>query len=512
MKHLVKSVLAVSAISLLVGCANTTTTTTTDKTADTTGVTVMPSFFTGVGGLMRGTFLDNFVVGLDYTCSLSGYNGQTSASGRFDYETGDTVTFSIGSYPLGSALADEFTTPYNLFPANRTCAINVAQLLQTLDIDDNPENGIILDPALVANIDNLIPICDLDFDTKMEVALGEPLVSEEDARTHLNQTLEDNGVEYTNDYSASYVETHEFGGSSYTIKDMEFSPDGSKLYAPLTGEDELGVLDVNTGDVRFIDTDGNYVRNIKISSDGSTAYLSDPDEDYFIFINLVNETFINSIELNTDTPIALDITSDGTKAYAVGHYGIWSVPLGDPENVEDNDATQLSNLDDNYYNSAVLSSDETKVYMCNDSSEFTIYNITTNTYEIIDISNKCNNLVLNSDETRAYTASKSAGIDVIDLTTSTLIDTIIDISDSETFNDVADLKITSDDDALFVADVDSYYTLYIVDLNDNNSVTQVTEDNENCPEPRSLEISPDETKIFMGCYNTYVAEFDIIKN
>lgn len=142
---------------------------------------------------ITGQFLDSAVSGLTYTCS-SGATGLTDVSGHFTCSRGDTVEFSINGYVLGSAPAADIVTPISLFTKNQTAQTNLAQLLQTLDSDGNPDNGIALDPksqgamALSADVD--VNFTQADFDSAIASHIGSVLVDEKTANTHMNLTLQ----------------------------------------------------------------------------------------------------------------------------------------------------------------------------------------------------------------------------------------------------------------------------------------------------------------------------------
>jgi hypothetical protein len=90
-----------------------------------------------------GVFIDSPVSGINYR-TASG-SGQTNASGEFSYVVGETVTFSIGNIDLPSAPANSTITPLNLAnttDVNNQVVSNILVLLQSLDTDGNPSNGI----------------------------------------------------------------------------------------------------------------------------------------------------------------------------------------------------------------------------------------------------------------------------------------------------------------------------------------------------------------------------------
>jgi hypothetical protein len=92
----------------------------------------------------QGIFLDAVVEGLAYRSG--GQSGKTDPNGVFTYETGKDIRFSLGGIALGSALGQSLITPIELVTeatdANHPAVINRLRLLQTIDDDANPSNGI----------------------------------------------------------------------------------------------------------------------------------------------------------------------------------------------------------------------------------------------------------------------------------------------------------------------------------------------------------------------------------
>jgi hypothetical protein len=102
---------------------------------------------------VTGQFVDGYVAGLNYTCDPSGNIGVTNNMGEYTCNVGDTVTFSLGVYVLGSATASSgIVTPYDIQPDDENASINVARLLQTLDADESDD--IITIPADFTALDN----------------------------------------------------------------------------------------------------------------------------------------------------------------------------------------------------------------------------------------------------------------------------------------------------------------------------------------------------------------------
>lgn len=148
-----------------------------------------------------GFFIDSPVEGLSY--SSASHSGTTDAFGRFDYEEGESITFSFGDITLPSISASKAIHVSDLYTdgLTDTQTINLARLLLTIDSDGDSDNGIQLSAdALDANN---TPV-NLDFDsgtfdsdvntyiTAVANATGssslDTLVSIQDATDHITYT------------------------------------------------------------------------------------------------------------------------------------------------------------------------------------------------------------------------------------------------------------------------------------------------------------------------------------
>jgi hypothetical protein len=106
-----------------------------------------------------GVFVDSPVINIDYRTETQ--NGVTNSRGEFKYHPGETITFFIGDLEFPPVLAGERVTPLDMADTDditHPMVINIARLLQTLDKDGDPTNGItIADAASAAAVQ-------LDFD------------------------------------------------------------------------------------------------------------------------------------------------------------------------------------------------------------------------------------------------------------------------------------------------------------------------------------------------------------
>ncbi|WP_372972643.1 hypothetical protein [Marinobacter sp.] len=164
----------------------------TNDGGDTGGDTTTSS-----GQELTGQFVDSPVGGLEYTRSDKG--GEvflTSDQGEFTYLEDRTVNFRIGQLTIGSAAGKAVLSPRDL--ASDAGATNIARVLQTLDDDGNPANGITISAQVRSNAAraatpvNIAETADLDSiekDITDLVGDGRQLVSAEDAIAHLEETL-----------------------------------------------------------------------------------------------------------------------------------------------------------------------------------------------------------------------------------------------------------------------------------------------------------------------------------
>jgi len=154
----------------------------------------------------QGRFLDGPVEGLQY--DSPSWTGITEVNGTYLYQAGETVTFSIGNVTLGTSWSKEIITPLDLVPdaVNTTnpVVINISQFLQSLDLDGNPANGILITSEMREILKEFtVDFTDPDFENNPQVQLmfdrlnemeiypeeQRGLISAEDAQIHLEETL-----------------------------------------------------------------------------------------------------------------------------------------------------------------------------------------------------------------------------------------------------------------------------------------------------------------------------------
>lgn len=98
-----------------------------------------------------GVFLDSAVSGIGYKTATQ--SGTTNSKGEFSYLSGETVTFFVGGLELPSVEAKATVTPLDIAKTtdvNDATASNILVLLQSLDEDGNPSNGIAIPSTAAA--------------------------------------------------------------------------------------------------------------------------------------------------------------------------------------------------------------------------------------------------------------------------------------------------------------------------------------------------------------------------
>ena len=98
--------------------------------------------------VLSGRFIDSAVEGLRFETPTQ--SGLTDSSGTFKYINGETVSFFIGDIMLGTSTGLTLLTPMNLVPgdSNNPQVINILRFVQSLDEDNNPDNGIRITGAI----------------------------------------------------------------------------------------------------------------------------------------------------------------------------------------------------------------------------------------------------------------------------------------------------------------------------------------------------------------------------
>jgi hypothetical protein len=224
-----------------------------------------------MGHPRRGHFIDSPVSGLSFQTGT--FDGLTDESGGFDYFPGERVELAIdsvdpiGSVHLGTPLAGHKISPLDIFEAADTDdprVINMARLLQSLDADASPKQGINITPEVAACLVQTVGSTSLDFsdDAQIESVIqgtilcappGLVAVSAEDAKANLDKSLN------SNMFRKNVSRTPDMASAKAKLNIM-----GVWLPALRANDEDAYYIDENgatvTG-IAYYDADGNFIRD-----------------------------------------------------------------------------------------------------------------------------------------------------------------------------------------------------------------------------------------------------------
>lgn len=130
--------------------------------------------------VLQGRFVDSEVEGVEYETETQ--SGVTGENGEFSYRAGETIIFFIGGIILGEAEAEPVMTPVDLVEGATDqfddVVTNIARFLQTLDDDDDPDNGIriteeVRNAAIDISIDFNVTIVEFEENPDVQDAVEE---------------------------------------------------------------------------------------------------------------------------------------------------------------------------------------------------------------------------------------------------------------------------------------------------------------------------------------------------
>lgn len=297
------SLAAISAIvgtSVLVGCNS-------DSSSGTT--------------VLSGTFVDSSIKGLYYVSGST--SGTTDANGTFKYESGKKVKFYLGANgPLiGEVDGASVITPLDFTDdgIEGTKTTNLLRLLQSLDKDGDPTNGIEIDTTLSGKIKSF----DLADDTNMTTTFGNAGITARDAataRSHFRTTLATLATQGTVPATATAVSTEFVGMDAPTTADkmdhiyseayviVRYS-DGTRIVRPIEYKTMMSTGDVIGSNTvgAILDVNGNPIMDTSVTP--NVAFVSDtPDGQSVMQIG-------NTIQMVSQFEY---VTSDGSGASRYG--------------------------------------------------------------------------------------------------------------------------------------------------------------------------------------------------
>ena len=253
-----------------------------------------------------GTFVDGIVEGMQFSTS-SGLHGITDASGTFQYQEGDTISFSVGNVVIGSfassAMADgvvflQEIAGVGLEDLNDDYVEKMAVFLQSLDNDADAYNGIVISSELhEAFSDESFDLATMSKADLHDVLLenGITPVSEDDAMIHVKDMITEHAglTEFDERESSDNDTVNEVIAGDDGANDTLIGTEGSDDFVWHLSED------VGTSDSPAIDKISDFS-----VEDGDRIVLHDlldtGDEDLTDYINVELSGEDTVISVSTD--------------------------------------------------------------------------------------------------------------------------------------------------------------------------------------------------------------------
>ncbi len=258
--------------------------------------------------VLIGRFIDSAVEGLRFQTPTQA--GVTDANGIFKYLNGEVVSFYIGDILLGSSTGITRITPMNLVPGDSSNphVINILRFVQSLDEDNNPDNGIrITDAVSTRAIGQALDfsLSTADFENTANPLLTlltsgsvNMLIDASSAQAHFIASLNgsnSNDVMITGDpYCDDWGGTAEFG--------CRLVPQGAPPDIGLTITNDSGSISIeiaNLQHIELIDTDSNnekmavavFVTNSGAESASVSMRIGFTDENGILIGYAIANTF-----------------------------------------------------------------------------------------------------------------------------------------------------------------------------------------------------------------------------
>ncbi|GAA0844173.1 hypothetical protein GCM10009113_15160 [Marinobacter szutsaonensis] len=325
-----------------------------------------------------GIFTDSAVANIRYQTETQ--SDFTNALGEYEYVEGETVTFSIGGIELPPVTATGRITPADMTAdtSSPDQLTNILRLLQSLDEDGNPDNGITITADTHTALENALlevdqPAAEFEtqFANEVTVSVNKPLISAEDAEAHFYASQQA-------DLRGSWIFVEPDGESSNgqgpngeEINVLTFLVDGTYILAHKYGNDDQGAATAEWGTYTWNPATGELNVTVLGESEGGEGGLCPGLGDCTETVQLVGDELHFGSEAAAATP--LQSIEDASNPYV----GAWYLPEGEGFNV-------LTILDDSHYVIAHNANGEayTGAAVVEVSSEWGTYSVSNGSFQV----------------------------------------------------------------------------------------------------------------------------------
>ena len=296
---------------------------------------------------------DSRVSGVGYKCAS--LNGVTDSQGKFDYSSEcSRVDFFIGSISIGSIERSKIVNDSSIYPSDFLTLdrndtkdlklVKILQLIQSLDNDNNPYNGIVIDKnvsdalqSVSLNLDDNATTTD-DLNQTLQ-SVGKTLIKAEYAIAHYEDTLrnEANISVRTVAPAPAILATANTLTNQNSVQIIVNGAIGAKVY--VDGVDTNVTIDTNNSATLTLDTsgdDGEKDFNVTLSDveDNQSAPLT---------VMLLKDTVkpvmsLTDREVNENTPFVLDVNASDENGV------LFSISGSDADSFDINETTGVLTL------------------------------------------------------------------------------------------------------------------------------------------------------------------------
>jgi hypothetical protein len=284
-----------------------------------------------------GVFLDSSVVNIGYRTET--LEGVTNSLGEYDYVEGETVTFFIGDLELPPVTAAGTVTPLDLAGSDDTSnstVVNIIRLLQTLDEDGNPDNGITITEtakSAATQVDFELSITDFESSSAVTNLVANSgssstvLVPQSEATAHFEDTLVDEGVDFVANSNIAGIWT-----TSLTENDLlafVFFDDGTYAHLEVDTDDSEEISGMEWGTYSKDSGTGQLTVTQTFDGNGDTGLTDAANGLTTLFAQVSGDVLTLQFDDNLNGTIEAGESLDFSRSASSNLLGVWTTALTD---------------------------------------------------------------------------------------------------------------------------------------------------------------------------------------
>ncbi|KZY97750.1 hypothetical protein A3744_31665, partial [Oleiphilus sp. HI0073] len=265
--------------------------------------------------------------------------GVTDSQGQYDYVEGETVTFFIGDLEFPPVTASGVVTPLDMAGTEDTSdptVVNIIRLLQSIDEDGDPDNGITITETAKNNATQVnFDVSVSDFSSSAAVttfiansgSVNTTLISESEAIAHFEGTLIDEGEVFVPSNSIAGVWVNE--ETTNELLAFVFFEDGTYVHmeidevAPLNPDNPNEVSGMEWGTYSIDPETRELTASITFDGNFDTG-LTDSIGQVDIFARVDGNTLTIQVDDNDSGTIEEGEATDFTRSSNAGILGAWT--------------------------------------------------------------------------------------------------------------------------------------------------------------------------------------------